>query len=439
MGKKGVRIAELKVNNGSIVVYYSRQGIMRYPTGITIDKKKNKGKYLEWDYKNNNLNPSVNDYHARKDKLNFWLNKANDILEESHKDDITLTAKEFEDRLTNIKDEKDAVNKSLFLSVYNEFHKSKKEHIDNLGNPISIKDYTSFMNLIMDYEEVNHVQIKIKDVNLAFIKKLHIWMTKKRSDDFKPQTVGYKLKSKGGLNPKTIRKRFDTFKEFMKYLHEDKRLINGYDFLKSYVKSTVKNIDTIKVTLTVDELHKFYNYTFKDKKLEKVRDIFVFACFTGMRWTDLTLFKKEFIKSQDDGFVYTRIAQKTRNSSGKVIQVPLCAIAIEILEKYNYDLTGMMISNDKSNEYIKYAAKETGYFNNTIEKKDKETDEYLKRYEAISMHKARDTFISNLVNTTPLNELMQYTGHSKLSTLQQYIDKTRQVQTQYVKNTFDKK
>lgn len=439
MSKKGVRIAQLIVNNGSVVIYYSHKGIMRYPTGITIDKKKIRGKYIEWDYKNNNLAPDAKEYYIRKNKLDFWLKKANDILEESYKEDITLTAKELKDALNNIKDEKESVNTSLFLSVYKEFHKIKKEHIDNFGNPISIKDYTSFMNMIMDYEELHFTQIKIKDVDIHFVRKLHTWMKKKRSENPNTKTKGYKLKSKGELNPKTIRKRFDTLKEFMKYLHEEKTLIRGYEFLKKFVKSNVKNIDAIKVTLTVEELHKFYKYKFEDKTLERVRDIFVFACFTGMRWTDLTLFNKSFIITQEDGLVYKRIANKTKNSSSKAIQVPLCAIALEILEKYNYDLKGMMISNAKSNEYIKDAAKESGYFDNIIEKVDKETKVNLRRYEAISMHKARDTFISNLVNVTPLNELMQYTGHTKLSTLQQYIDKARPVHTHYVKNTFDKK
>jgi hypothetical protein len=64
---------------------------------------------------------------------------------------------------------------------------------------------------------------------------------------------------------------------------------------------------------------------------------------------------------------------------------------------------------------------------------DKETGNYKRRYEAITLHKGRDSFITNLVDTTPLNELMKYTGHKKPSTLQGYIDKKRPVKMDYVK------
>ena len=75
----------------------------------------------------------------------------------------------------------------------------------------------------------------------------------------------------------------------------------------------------------------------------------------------------------------------------------------------------------------------------TTEEKDKKTGEYLKRYKAISWHNGRDTFITNMVYNTPINELMIYTGHSKLSTLQGYIDFSRTIHMEYVFETFNVK
>jgi integrase len=55
------------------------------------------------------------------------------------------------------------------------------------------------------------------------------------------------------------------------------------------------------------------------------------------------------------------------------------------------------------------------------------------------MHKGRDSFITNLVDSTPLNTLMKYTGHSKLSTLQGYIDTNREVETDPIIKAFNRK
>ncbi len=437
MSKKGVRIAQLKVNNGSVVIYYSHKGITRYPTGITIDKKKKGRKYIEWDYKNNHLQPFIKDYHTRRDKVDFWLKSANDILEENFKEDgSTLSAAELNDYLTNVRLDKEQVNTSLFLSVYKEFHEQKKERLAVLGNPISLKDYTSFMNLISDYEKIHQKKIRIKDVNVVFVEKLHIWMAQKLEKEYRIDGNIYKPITKGGLNAKTIRKRFDTFKEFMKYLQDKKGLINSYTFLSDYVKNYVPNHDATKVTLTIKEVFKLYDYKFESIHLDKIKDLFVFACLTGMRWGDLEAFDSKFIIEQSDGRVYKRKANKTKNSSNASIQVPLCPTVIEILEKYDYKLSSIMTSNVNANRYVKEALKTTGYFDDIVEIVDKETGQYLRKYDTLSMHKGRDTFVSNLINVTPLNELMQYTGHSKLSTLQKYIDKNRPVHTNYVNEVF---
>jgi len=50
---------KLMVNNGSIVIYYYRENLCRYPTGFSVSKTKNKyGKFIEWDYKTVNTRQS---------------------------------------------------------------------------------------------------------------------------------------------------------------------------------------------------------------------------------------------------------------------------------------------------------------------------------------------------------------------------------------------
>ena len=146
------------------------------------------------------------------------------------------------------------------------------------------------------------------------------------------------------------------------------------------------------------------------------------------------MFDKRFIFKQKDsgGFIYKKAASKT----GIDYNIPLCQIVIEILEKYEYELP--KITDQYGNRAIKESLKKTEMFNELTQIKDKETGEYKHRYEAITLHKGRNSFITNLVDTTPLNELMKYTGHKKLSTLQSYIDVRRPVKMDYIK-VFDMK
>ncbi|RYF93884.1 MAG: hypothetical protein EOO02_23960 [Chitinophagaceae bacterium] len=192
--------------------------------------------------------------------------------------------------------------------------------------------------------------------------------------------------------------------------------------------------------MTVQEVHELYDHPFSEKNLSNIRDLFVFICLTGLRWEDVRQFDARFIFPSADGAgkVYKKKAYKTRSSSGKTFEIPLCDIALEILKKHGGSLKPLMVSNVEANRRVKDALEETGRFHTITEIKDKHTGEYLRRFEAVTMHKGRDSFISNLVDITPLNELMKYTAHSKLSTLQGYLDRNRPVSMNYITKTFNR-
>ena len=107
----------------------------------------------------------------------------------------------------------------------------------------------------------------------------------------------------------------------------------------------------------------------------------------------------------------------------------MCDTALEILNKYDNKLP----HPPNPNIAIKAALKETDYFTEPSQIVDKKTGLEKMKYECISLHKGRDSFITNLVDFAPLNQLMKYTGHSKLSTLQGYIDNSREVDTTPIK------
>ncbi|MFN7100901.1 MAG: hypothetical protein ACK4M4_11070, partial [Flavobacterium sp.] len=65
-----------KVNNGSVVIYYSVNGIMRFPTGVTISKdKNNQNKFKEWDYKKNRVAQDVKNATKMNKTIADWITK----------------------------------------------------------------------------------------------------------------------------------------------------------------------------------------------------------------------------------------------------------------------------------------------------------------------------------------------------------------------------
>jgi hypothetical protein len=212
-------------------------------------------------------------------------------------------------------------------------------------------------------------------------------------------------------------------------LQEQKIVNTDYAAIITKYNKTIKKDGNNKETLDVKEIHALYKFNFTEPNKIIVRDLFVFLCLTGIRYQDLYEFDKRFIvKSKtEEGYIYFRPASKT----GIDYQIPLCKIVIEILKKYNYELP--KISDQHGNRMIKEVLKETELFNDITTVFDKDKKDYKTRYEAITLHKGRNSFITNLVEITPLNELMKYTGHKKLSTLQSYIDKKRPVQMKFIK------
>ena len=222
---------------------------------------------------------------------------------------------------------------------------------------------------------------------------------------------------------------------FFAYLKE-KNLIEDERFLKNYKKREIIIAEKIKTTLLIDELHELYNHKFEDVTFEQVKLLFLFSCLTGFRWKDIEEFDKDFISDMKGRKVYKHIASKTRNTNGKVATIPFCNLAIEILEKLEYNL--FRFSNGYANRVLHKLLEKSNLFNETTLAQDAKTGRRYKRYELLTMHKGRDTFITNLIDTVPLNELMSYTSHEKLSTLQKYIDKSRDINPEF-ETIFDKK
>lgn len=427
------------VNNGSVSIYYSVDGVMRFPTGVSISKdKNNKNKFKEWDYKKNLVSSDVDNSVKMNKVITDWLTKADDIISEYLIDGLKISSTELNKILTDFREGRIYVKTSLFMPNFSDFYEIK--HTQLVGRDAksdeSFKTYGTFKNTIEDFQAENKIELKISDVaNKEWLDIFHSWLAKPRPKETTLQNGDiYKFKSHGKLKPRSIDKRFEVLTGFFSHL-KDKKLITDDAFLRKYKKNEIIITSKVKTTLSINEIHKLYNYKFNDETKENVKLIFLFSCLTGFRWKDIEGFKKEFISDFRNRKVYKHIASKTKARSGKIATIPLSDLAIEILERLEYKLK--RYSNAYTNQVLHDLLSETKMFDELTLSEDSNTGKLHKRHELLSMHRGRDTFITNLINIVPLHELMSYTSHEKMSTLQKYIDTSRDINPEYV-TIFDK-
>jgi integrase len=411
-------------NNGSVVVYYYHKSLCKYPTGVSIEVN-------EWDKKRSFIKTSTDGYVQKATLLRQVEAWANSILEAKYKEEeIILTGKELKELMVRQYRVKAAAKGNRLVDHYQLFYEGKRRVFS--AKPQSLKDYTSLLNLLSEFEIFYERKVLLRNFNDIFLDELMEFMkTERPKETVLSDGSRYQYKTKGRMQKGTIRKRLDGLNEFFKYL-ERQGVVQPNDFIRK-LRSEIRPSNKSKVTLTIEEVHTLYRFDFQDKMQNEVKDLFVFICFTGLRWSDIERFDSRFIIKYNDELVYNVVPKKTQDSSEVEIFIPLCDIAKEILSKYDMNLKGIVRTNQTTNECLKVIAKKVGLFNQITKIKDKNTGAYMRRYELISCHRGRDTFITNLIETTPINELMKYTGHTKVSTLMQYVDKTRKVNFNYVK------
>ena len=113
----------------------------------------------------------------------------------------------------------------------------------------------------------------------------------------------------------------------------------------------------VREVLTQEEIDTIYKKEFLSERLRQVRDIFIFCCYTGLSYIDVTQLMEEDIKTAFDGYKWIMTKrQKTKVESNiRLLEIPL-----EIIEKYKGQLNkGKLFpicSNQKMNEYLKEIA-----------------------------------------------------------------------------------
>ena len=204
---------------------------------------------------------------------------------------------------------------------------------------------------------------------------------------------------------------------FKKGVHQN----NAYDSYKPKLKSTQKKI----IFLTWDELNRLreFKIPFNKLALERVRDVFLFQCFTGLRYSDVFNLRRSDIKGD-------HIEVTTVKTSDSLI-IELNNHSKAILDKYKDvafedDKVLPVITNQKMNDYLKELAELAGIdepIRQTYYKGNERIDEVTPKYALLGTHAGRRTFICNaLALGIPPQVVMKWTGHSDYKAMKPYID-----------------
>lgn len=183
----------------------------------------------------------------------------------------------------------------------------------------------------------------------------------------------------------------------------------GYLNRDPFMMHQTRKVHKEVVFLTINELKTFEETTFQQRRLQFVQNLFIFCCYTGLAYNEMSNLRKQHIQVGFDGMNWI---QMKREKTQRQISIPLLPKAQEIIDKYitEKELLFPKISNQKFNSYLKEIADIIG-----IEKR-------------ITHHIARKTFASTvlLYNNVPMEIVSELLGHSNMSITQESYGKVVQ-------------
>jgi len=372
---------------------------------------------LLWNDKTQRLKPKIPLSESVNDFLLSIETEVNDLYLKARKDRIPITTQYMKSRLTFIRkyviveETEDGLKRKLvksdlpFFDIFDEFISSHRKQ----WSEGTMKNFQTFKTKLQKFETEEKYILEFGSIDNSFLEKYIDWH------------IDNKI-----LNTHT-QKNLKLLKWFLDWSSD-----NEYNHNKAYQKDdwkhTIKNRLPVPGTddniyfLSVDEVRKIIEYQPESKTYEIVKDAFLFACFTGLRFSDVKGLKKSDII--DDKIVI--IEQK----GNKKREIPLNAVSAELLRKYENSPGPEAlpcISNQKTNEYLKKLCSKAGIegkavYTNYIGKKP--IKDIGNKYDIISFHTGRKTF-SSLLEYFSISHLIsrKLTGHTS-DAMKRYQDVT---------------
>lgn len=287
------------------------------------------------------------------------------------------------------------------------------EFIESFIHDSKVKPNTTTKKIISSNTLRNYKQTQTKLLEYMKKKNIRILTFDSITLNFYYDFVEY-LRNDLMLANNTLGSLIKNIKVFMNEAYE-MGLHNNLEFKKKRFVVPSESTDT--VYLDEEELQTLFELDLsQNPRLEKVRDLFLIGCHTGLRFSDFTRLRPENI---DNDFIEIE-TQKT----GKSVVIPIHDVVKEILLKYKNNLP-KAISNQKMNSYLKEIAKLSDFNESTTKsytKGGQKISRTFSKFDLVTTHTARRSFATNTYKMgVPAITIMQITGHLTEKAFLRYI------------------
>lgn len=335
-----------------------------------------------WDASKSRIKIHAEESFTNNKLLAALHTKVTEIYTDSLKQSLQVSAKMIKDKLQSPGEQSEYLIRLLDLH-----HAYVKRRV---GIEVSKATWTKYGTLKLKILGYLKKQYKANDITLDQLNKGF--------------AIGFELylKAEEGIGHNTA----------IKYIQFLKRAINygiGMEWLKhdpfKAFKCTLHQV--VRECLTQEEIDRIQAKEFATPRLEQVRDLFVFSCYTGLAYADVKKLKHEEIVKGIDGKLWI---QTFRAKTSTRVPIPLLPQALTLIERYRRNAADgkgyvfQVPSNQKTNAYLKEIADVCG-----ITKK-------------LTFHIARHSFATTvtLSNGVPIETVSKMLGHTNIKTTQIY-------------------
>jgi integrase len=343
--------------------------------------------------RNRTLNPYANE-------VNSYLKKIEAIVLDIHRsariEDRTLGPDEFKIEIEIRLGKRNKPKAPTLFEFISSFIKNKELASMPKG---SIQVYQKSFKHLLGFSE-RYGKIDFQDIDIPFLEKYKSYLFKELNFS---QNYGVKI--------------IQNLKLFLNEATEQ-GLNKNMEYKKRKFK--IKKENPTHIYLTMDEIQKIASLNLPKPYLERVRDLFLIGCYTGLRFSDLSELRTKDLTQIEGQEMIEVVTRKTRQ---KVV-IPMHPLVKAIIIK-NGGRLPRSISNQRTNIYLKQIGELAGLYQPITRKRTiggNYEEEVIPKWKMLSTHTARRSFATNSFKAgVPSLAIMKITGHTTEQSFMQYI------------------
>ena len=372
-----------KKTNNSIHSLYMRMQIGSERCDISLKYELSKE---SWDKSNQRLKPKHRDQTRVSVLMNEYRHRAHAIYQESIQ--LGKSPSVFDVRNKLLGNPGEGATASCIFEMFRKAIDRKRALAGENNSAATIQKYGRTKGHLENFVKAtfNKSIFPCEDITLKFIEDFEVY-----------------LKNRGNCQHNSAMKHIQTFRTIFKTA-----IAHGYVKNDPFSNYKIRLQEVVRDCLNQDEINRIESVELSNKKLMRVRDFFLFSCYTGLAYAEIYNLKSKNIQLENGQYwIRTR-----RLKTNVITNVPLLEKPKAILLKYNSklheladnDLVFPVLSNQKTNDYLKIIALHCGITKN------------------LHFHLARHSFATTvlLTNGVPIESVSSMLGHKRIATTQHY-------------------